>query len=536
MIKLKIKHNKTFIVEHNPKELEQIKSKCKIIYSHWVGSNRVYEKTVNLFDGNELSFPTGYLNQLVEKLPSIDFEADDERNYKLYTVRINPTTFENNWESQNKFTEIIKQESEGLIVSPTGTGKSRFIEIMIDIKRVRTLVLAPTEEIRDSLTQNLSERYGTNNVQNKVIKFGKELVKLNKNSFHKRKGSIDINEDLNVGGMSAEEEYLYTKGYKKIGNSYKKVTRTHDAIEKESKKVTWPSIVVMCPNSIKNLPQEYLDSVEMLVVDEGHTAAQDTIREGSVLMSNLMYRYLISATIWKDRKEDMQVLLSVFGNKIIFEETYTEAVESNKVKKVQYKQENSPKPDEFLMDVTNPDDIVKRCIVGNAKRNTKIIEAAEEYISLGRKVMIAVTESAHCEVLRRRFEERGIEVYTYFSDQDKALKNEIKALSRDTKNKKPFVIISTIALGIGFDTKAVDTIILGDVRKASIGLLQRNGRGTRKVDFESEEILIINDFDDWFNKTTHKWSRERKKIIESYYFKNESFSRKMAKKHRLSVI
>lgn len=231
----------------------------------------------------------------------------------------------------------------------------------------------------------------------------------------------------------------------------------------------------------------------------------------------------------------MILMLSTFGNNIIYEETYQEAVRSNKVKNVKYIQENSPTPDEFLRDAKNPDDIIKRGIVGNVARNKVIVERGLEYVSLGRKVMVCVSETDHCEVLKKRFEKQGLTVFDYFSKQDKDFKKDIERLTEDTKGKAGFIVLATVALGIGADTKAIDTVILADVRKASNGLFQRGGRGTRKVDFEAEETLIIHDFDDWFNETTWKWSKIRKKLINEYYFGEGSFTLKVAKKHKIEM-
>jgi superfamily II DNA or RNA helicase len=241
-------------------------------------------------------------------------------------------------------------------------------------------------------------------------------------------------------------------------------------------------------------------------------------------MCNAAWRYFVSATNWADIKEDMKKLIAIAGSKIIHEQLACEAIENGIIKKPQMRivyTNNTDKSRQYL----KGEDLIKLGIVGNTERNNQICSIAlEQYHMEGKRIMICVWEDAHAMILQETLRKMGVEAHMYFSKLDKKEKTRVDNIV--SNSTEPFISICTIALGISADTRAVDTIMLADVRKSSIQLLQRIGRGHRILDDVTD--LLIYDFKDGFNDTTYKWHRERQKTFNDYYFKNESFTKKRA--------
>jgi superfamily II DNA or RNA helicase len=532
-MKVRITHNKTYITKSSDlEEMESIKA-LKIIYARYEGNRRIYEKTVNLYDNKEKSFPTGYLTTFVDKLDKkgIDITAEDDRCFCYRnSIMLPKINREERWENQIEAQHQMDENPNGFLSSVTGSGKSKYIIDAIDLFRVRTIILAPTEVIRDSLYEELSELFGSKNVANKFKNDDfsmKDKKNVDKRKMFARK-TIDINEDINPYQETPEDIYKNEKGYEKIGDKFVKVRRASDP--KDKRQVNYPSILVICPDSIPSLPVEYVNQgIEMIICDEGHTGCREDVRQLRLEAENAMYCYATSATNWRDRKEDMHLLFSVFGSKIVFEEIPKDSIAKGIVKKVIYTQDSAPEPKEWLRDMKNADDIIKRGIVGNETRNIRLVEKTLEWLSLGRRIMICVGETAHIDILKTRLEKEGIIALEYHSKMSSAEKRDVKKISQETL--KPIVILATMALGIGADTKKIDSIVLAGGGKSSNQTIQRNGRGGRKDD-QTDELWIYDLFD-WFNPKTMEWSHERKKIINMYYFSDVSMTRKMAKKHKL---
>lgn len=529
VIQVKITHNKVFVLQGSSSDISLLSQELKIKFFRKKGTEYVYEKTVDLWDKNERSFPTGYMERLADKLDKhhIDIEFEDTRIYRTHTINLPNRTFRELRENQVAARAAIKEIPVGHINGMTGTGKGLQIETTIHDKQVYTLVTVPSQAIRDQIYNSLSSAYGTANVCKELKNNGFSLKEEKKlTAFAKRKANfIQLKEDH--VDVSPEDLYLEDKGYKKIGDEHKKVRKANSSNPNKD----FPKIVVICNESISSLPIEYIEMVEMILVDEGHRGSQESDRDLLLRAKNAMYRYPFSATNWRDRKGDMELFVSAFGMEIAFEELPVESIKEGRVKSINYNQKSAPTPKAFLRDVSNPDDVIKRCVVGNASRNELIVQDTRDLLADGRTVLICVTEAYHCDILKERFREVGIEAIDYHSKLGNTEKREKVELAKEQKKNRVF--IATMALTIGVDTTGINAIILADTRKSSINLFQRIGRGSRLEDGVSD--LIIIDYFDWFNKVTMAWSIERKKLVEAYYSGKESFSVKMAKKHGIKL-
>jgi superfamily II DNA or RNA helicase len=541
-MKVRIEHHKTFIEEwESDNEQEKVLKHLKLIYTRREGKRVFYDHTHNLYNKEDRSFPSGYIDQLAKELEkyNIDIEGVDHRRYPKGTVHL---TYKIKEEDEPEAREIqqetlkrIKTHPVGMINGAAGTGKSRISRMIVDYYRVRTLVVVPTTKIQKQMYEMFCLEYGSNSVAMTLKTpgsyekqtLGKKLKVTNK--YKPR--NVDINQDMVDDGLSPEDKYLNEKGFELINGKMVKVRRAIDGKSAKTHEAKYPAILVICFQSLNNIPLEYLSSVEMLIVDEGHTARNNTIQAAASEMTNAAYRYFLSATNWADIKEDMKKLIATTGSQLIHEELPIDSIAKGIIKTPSMRIVNTKNTDKKLKFVKG-DNLIKLGIVGNAERNTQICDLAKELMETeGRRIMICVWEDSHAMVLQERFRKMGIESYMYFSKLDDKEKIAVDEIASNSKTA--FVAICTVALGIGADTRSVDTIILADVRKATIGLLQRIGRGHRVPD----DILSlwIYDFKDGFNDKTYEWHKSRQKTFTDYYYKNESFAKNKASKFGILI-
>lgn len=549
-MKVKLLNHRAFITESDSEELKIVTRECKIVYKRWNGREMVYEKTTNFYNEIDKSFPRALLWHIADLLDAqgYDIECDDQTTPVTNTVRLRPKSLPEMWDNQATYLENLEKDEDGIgsINSLTGTGKSRFILETILAKCCHTLIVVPTDGIKQGLAEVIADCIGANNVST-VLPKGLELG--DKPGMHKKKKlSIYQEEALEKDLESPEMQLLYHKGFRKIGKTWKKVEEAKESKFGRTDLIKMLPVYVICANSIPNLPKEFLERFEMILTDEGHTLSDNIVH----LMDSTpkaYWRYSFSATMWRDRKEDMRKLLGVVSNKVIFEELPKESIKKGRVSEIEYEMKKAPAPKDpmgfwagnkgqpkFIED-KEPDVIFKKGIICNENRNSLIIQDALEAYNAGRRVLISVWEEAHAIILKKRLEESGARVETYFSDMDK--KEKKRVLKEASLDEEPIIVIGTYAIGIGVDTKNIDFVIIADGRKSSNQGIQRKGRGVRKKFIKdpvtgemvaSDLTLKIIDYFDWFHSTLLKHSKARFKVHQQYYNGDSSFTEKMFNK------
>lgn len=123
------------------------------------GSNKKY-----LIDAKGF-FPTGLLTTVLEFLISakILVDVDDKRSIPT-TKRQVKFNFQLKgilpYATQKAAIQALKDEPRGTISMPTGSGKSLVIAMLIAEKALRTLVVVPTLNIKNQLTESLHSHFG----------------------------------------------------------------------------------------------------------------------------------------------------------------------------------------------------------------------------------------------------------------------------------------------------------------------------------------------------------------------------------------
>jgi superfamily II DNA or RNA helicase len=270
----------------------------------------------------------------------------------------------------------------------------------------------------------------------------------------------------------------------------------------------------------------YIKAVEMFIIDEGHRGKSETVRSFLFEAENCMYRYAISATPWSDTPEDMKLLITAFGIRMIYEELPKVSMEKGYVKKVKYDQRGARPPRHFIKPTANFQNARDVGVLGNGEYNEQVIEDALLLVEEGRTVLLAVTEKVHCELLRKRFEDHGISAHVYHGKIPSAEKAEIIRKAKEQKKKNIF--IATIAMGEGIDTTGVNCVMLIDIAKNSNRLIQFGGRGSR-LEEGVEELLIV-DYFHYYHPKLLEWSTIRAQSAQDYYESDTYMSDKKMKK------
>lgn len=571
-------NHRCVVEEATPDEISLLKKILAIDFYHYEGSRRVFEKRENLLfkDSGSYYFPPGMIDFVSEKLEKIgmDLILDDMRSLPHAPINFNPLSEEYEaYEEQVQAVELAREDDNnvGFFSSLMGTGKSRIIRDLTFDKGVKTLIIVPSEIIRDQLAKSFQDLLPHQKVFTKIPKEQEKYID--------HRAIIDTSEEVEADSL--EKVYLLDKGFKKYGGNWFKVESAKNEVNLRKKKVKLSDlknnghIYIICFKSLENASLDFLHSVEMVIVDEGHRAKNKTIRYSLLNMPNAYYRYFFSATMWADLKQDMYLLMSVCEGKCIFEELPKDSIESQKVAKPIYIEKRSPMPNHpvgrwkkdkhgnsKIVYAKGMDNIAKLGLIGNETRNEDIAHTAIEYFFDNRHVLILVNEEYHGHILRNRIislmkesapifvrnfpkekkesisKNLGIEsddslIIDYFLNvlnadfifgQD-VRSEKMKKIADLSFGQKACITIGTQAIAEGVDTKNINTIILADLRKASIRNIQGAGRGGRignLEDGDNQEFIIVN-YMDWFHPTLLKHSQQRGEIIEKIFFSDDSY-------------
>lgn len=572
-------------------ELDLLKKTLKVDFYRFSSGRRVFDKTENLLYREEgvYFFPPGMLEYVGTKFDKIneDIYVDDYRSVPRAFLHFKDTDRKELWPNQAGAKEAFQEEENnvGFITSVMGSGKTRIIEEIVKDKGVTTLIVAPTEAIRDGIVSSLSEIVSKNMITTSIPK---------EDDFFAPKEILQNYDDFKPERM--EDEYLLDKGFKKYGGNWHKVEKaTNELCDRKKKrkeeraKKKRANIFVCCFQSLNSASVEWLRSIELFIGDEGHTAKNKTIRSALLCMPNAYFRYFISATMWADLKEDMLLLMSACGQNHIFEELPYQTIEDKRIAEPEFYQRRSPLPnhpvgrwkkDRFgnskIVHTKDFDTMVKLGIVGNSTRNDDVCDVALREFEEGNRVLICNTEEIHGHILQELLSKKWLEKikmdiscsnktqileklntqnlidqidqsenlenirnralelldenfqpeYIFGRESRESKKNMIKEASY---GEDPCIYIGTNAVGIGVDTKNINVVLLVDVRKSSIRVLQSIGRGDRIKSYQNNDLendaFKVYAWDDWFHPKLQEHSRKVVAIYEKYFLGRESVTK-----------
>lgn len=194
----------------------------------------------------ETLFPTGllyvvekFLNQKHHPYEKVDNRIKPNTNdyFSYYNKPTHPLRY-----YQNSVLEICLQNERGVIVSPTGSGKSRMIVELIKSKSLRTLIIVPSLNILDQFYDIL------------IHHFGKKMV----------------------GKIGDQKEQINAK------------------------------ITIATYQSLPKIPQKFFDGIQMLITDEFHHSSASTLLSlNKKQFNNIYYRYGFTATFFRNDDSEL---------------------------------------------------------------------------------------------------------------------------------------------------------------------------------------------------------------------------------------
>lgn len=555
MIKIELHHHKAFIKEYSTQqELETLREKLRFFIRNFLPIQGKQYTVENLLSDKDFSFPSGYTTVLEKILKSkdIELEIDDKRTYPAPFLNLKahielPPLFE----TQVEALAAITKNNIGIIASATGSGKSRIILETLMMRRVKTLILVPTEDIKMNLYELYKEVLGAAYVSDvapsmndefplkkmqkevnpepasnqpvtkdplaKIAKLFSSNQKASNNNQVQRLGKLFSKDSFKDNNLeSPEAKYMQGKiesEGKDARKKAKELRKLEKKFEKKSKEIT-----IICYQSLGNISERFLSEIEMLVIDEAHTASVAQIRSAAMKMPKAAYRYFFTATPWRDMKAQMHLLLSVIGDNIIYELKGKTAADKAIIATPHLTIYDAPKPNVYLdpKKLKNPRQRKVQGIIANESRNAFIVEKCIEMFYEGHNVFIAVDEIEHLKILEERFNHQKIDVNIIHGELNSLVKRErVKKAGTATE---PMITIGTMAVGVGTDMPNVDCVFLASGGKSSIRWIQRIGRGSRKT----KKDFYVYDLKDWFNDRLNEHSYEREKIYKEEFeeFKN----------------
>jgi superfamily II DNA or RNA helicase len=450
-----------------------------------IDSTSLYSKKQGIYGCFQTGYLFKYIKKISKKFPDIKFSADD---YRDVHQDIDAVSFLNRQEFplrkwQSECLESIEDENEGWVVSSVGSGKTRVISEIIARKNVKTLVIAPSENIRDMLIEEIGAVVGKSRVSNKT-----PTMKRSFNSDKIGKKTRDINGEVLRKELSDEDRILSDKGYKFNGKNWNKPFETKD--ETLSKPVS--DVLVLCYHSLALVPTPILDTFSMIIVDEAHSSACASIRGTLLNMPNAYFRYFFTGTKHREEYYDRELMTAAAGNNIIKEYTAKEAIKDEVILRPELETLTAPFPDYFIDKKARYKQAYDLGVVCNKNRNDVIVDSAIEH-SESHNIIIFVEEVGHMNVLNSRFLDKGVTPYTIEGSQKKEVKKQqIKEIDSQAKG---VITIATRAIGEGTNIPTISCVILAGNKKSFVSSIQNSGRAIRLNGPEKDKCLIINIFD-----------------------------------------
>lgn len=555
MIEIELHHHKAFVTKYSSLgEMEVLKEKLKFFIRNFMPINGQKYTVENILSEKDFSFPTAYTSILekILKEKKIEIKVTDKRIYpKPYLYLKNTSELPTLLETQTEALIEITKNNIGIIAKATGSGKTRTILETVLLRQVKTLILVPTEDIKMNMAEIFIAALGERNVstvapsfndeiQIKRLKaatepepeaeesvinvpktndsiarlttlFSKNKIQQQDNTFKKISNiySKDSFKDKNL--ESPESKFLSGK-VKLEGKAARKNDKDLRKLERKFEKKIKP-VTIICYQALSNVSELFLAEIEMLIIDEAHTASVSQIRNASLKMTKAAYRYFFTATPWRDLKPQMHLLLSVIGDHIIYELKGKSAADKKIIATPHLTFIQAPKPNTYLdpKKLKNPYQRKMQGIIANESRNAFIVQKCVDLYNDGHNIFIAVDEIAHLDILEARFKHLNIEVNSIHGELNSLVKRE--RVKKAGSAEGPLVTIGTMAVGLGTDMPNVDVVFLASGGKSSIRFIQRIGRGSRKTKTD----FYIYDLWDWFNDKLLAHSKERLKIYKEEF-------------------
>lgn len=425
-----------------------------------------WDGTKNLFNTRNNTFPTGLLRKAREVLYSLDYEVI------LEDTRVKPTSFPillKNVKLRDYQEECVKEMcrvGRGLIQVGTSGGKSIILSALLANLGVNSLVIVPTKELLKQTAKAISDVLG---IKVGIIGDGeKDIGKITVATFQSLTTSKDTKK----------------RKYDPIRNKWSMV---------DDKEVT-----------VRPDLKEYLENVELVLVDESHHISSSSIQQIYDACPNAYYRYGCSATPFHDSDED--VLIEAVTGRLLKKFSASYLITHNWISQpfihlIQFKQDRLPTGTTYAK-------AYEQRVIKNAERNDLVRRLAEMEADKGNSVLISVRQINHGEIIYKLLKDKYKNKVVFLNS--KIASSKVSEVLQQLFRKEVLIVIATSLINEGINVPSLDTLIFASCPKSPIITMQLVGRVLRRT--ENKNTVNVYDIQDYGCKYLTSASKERVNI------------------------
>lgn len=285
-------------------------------------------------------------------------------------------------------------------------------------------------------------------------------------------------------------------------------------------------ITVCTPMSIDD---NLLDKCKMILYDEFHFSAAESIFQTGIKSKNAYYRFGMSATPWREDGKDLLLESLINKRKPSLSINASKLINKNKLTPCTIN--FIPIKNKFEWN-GNYNELYKRAIINNENRNKIIADLAINKMLQGKTIIILIKNIDHGNKLLKlikndpRIEKYNtinkltneMDIIQFISGKDSL--EERNDILQAVKDKKVKILIGSTIADEGLDLPILDCLILAGGGKSSTRAFQRIGRILRL--YPGKEMAEVYDFKD-FTPTMYQHYLYRKELYktESRWIINE---------------
>jgi superfamily II DNA or RNA helicase len=263
------------------------------------------------------------------------------------------------------------------------------------------------------------------------------------------------------------------------------------------------AITIANYHAIQSKDPRFFDHFDVVIFDEYHNCANNTIREiNQTHFSKIYYKYGLTATNFKN-DENAQILLECVLSNQLYSVSTLEAMNKGFIVPITAIFNNLP--NSHLVSQRDYRKDFKNFIDLNQDRNGIAIEQATKMVQSNIPTLMLVEHVEH-----GRFLQASMKDSIFLNGQDESSAYNMQMIHKFNKREIP-CIIGTSVIGEGVDTKAAGAIFNLSGGKARSELLQKVGRVVRR--FPGKSVGYYFDFIDNGQKNLLSHSKDRMNII-----------------------
>ena len=395
---------------------------------------------------------------LKEKFPTADITFVDNRIRPKGFIQYHDNIDEPVMYADQKgaLDACMNSHGRGVVVLPTGVGKTRTFKELIKSMGQRFLVVPPSINLKQQTFEYLHESFGDDNVQ--FYKKGKAAKNITVMNYHAIKGE-DPSFFLNFDGI------LYDEFHHAANNTIRENEKTH----------------------LSNMFYRF-----------AFTATNFRNNDDNILLESVMSETLYEMNLIQAISKKYIVPVQSF-----FFELDNSSIKGRKASKRKIRGQKNP--NQFQLDYED-------FIVNNDERNDLAVEIAKKMESMGIQTLILVGQVSHGMSIQEKIEGSA------FANSTTQKPEKNMEMVKEFNAGRIRTLIGTSVIGEGVDTKPCGAIINLSGGQAESELLQKVGRVIRN--FAGKQVGFYFDFMDNGPKSLKKHSRTRLKIIKTHYGKS----------------